>query len=676
MPAISVSGQQLPDSLRKALQQSDVDSIIYQTTIQIYNYYEELNRDSALFYADRSVLLSRKNNKKINEAYSLSRKAYQQINMGRYAEALHSLLAGFAISENAENNYYYWAVDPLMHESQNRLYALSCTHHIFGILMRETLNPEQQIVHFREAKRLAVEINNPARSLLGSLNLGRIYLDTHRLDSALFYENQGEAIIRSSGREKYLSTINLFKGLIYKEKGDTARALSCFYECIRSGIEQNNLDGLVRGYRELTHYHLSTKNKDSALYYAISQLDISKKLGAVSTIGHHIGIAYENLYLVYQAGNHPDSAYKYLALAKRTTDSINNSRIKSLAEFQKLTLSEQQRSQNIEKEKIAYQNKIRVYFLLSGIGVLLLLAIIFYRNNQQKQKAKLRIEEAYDHLKSTQQQLIQSEKMASLGELTAGIAHEIQNPLNFVNNFSEVSGEMIVEAAGSRQEAGENSPVVTELLTDIRQNLEKINHHGKRADSIVKSMLQHSHTGRGEKEPTDVNALADEYLRAAFHNQKANDASFYVDIQTSFDPAIGKINIIPQDIGRVLLNLYNNAFYTVGEKYKEGEKQKTESEIRRDAMHGVQGYQPQVSVSTIKKSNHVEITVKDNGNGIPQKIIDKVFQPFFTTKPTGQGTGLGLSLAYDIVKAHGGEINVASNEGRGTEFLIILNENS
>jgi signal transduction histidine kinase len=513
---------------------------------------------------------------------------------------------------------------------------------------------EQQILHFREAKRIAVEINNPARSLLGSLNLGRIYLEKGELDSALMYENEGEEIARKSGRQKYLSGVLLYKGTIYMNKGDTARALSFFYEGIRSGIAQNNLDGLVRGYRELTHYHTAKRNKDSSLYYALKQLDISKKMGAVSALGYHIGVAYENLYLVYQLRDQFDSAYKYLSLTQKTNDSMNQSRIESLAEFQKLTLNEQQRLQNAEKEKVAYQNKIRTAFLLSGIGVLLLLAIIFYRNNRQKHKAKIKIEQAYDNLKATQQQLIQSEKMASLGELTAGIAHEIQNPLNFVNNFSEVSNELLEEM--KNELAMGNGQSAMEIAGDVKQNLEKIIHHGKRADAIVKGMLQHSRTSSGQKEPIDINALADEYLRLAYHGLRAKDKSFNAKIETYFDASIGKINIIPQDIARVLVNLINNGFYAVSEK--------------KQQLNG--NYEPTVAVSTKKLNGKVEISVRDNGNGIPQKILDKIFQPFFTTKPTGQGTGLGLSLSYDIVKAHGGELEVASSEGKGTEFVIRL----
>ena len=259
-----------------------------------------------------------------------------------------------------------------------------------------------------------------------------------------------------------------------------------------------------------------------------------------------------------------------------------------------------------------------------------------------------------DELKSTQSQLIQSEKMASLGELTAGIAHEIQNPLNFVNNFSEVSAELVDEM-NTELDKG-NTEDAKLIALDLKQNLEKITHHGKRAGDIVKGMLQHSRSSSAVKEPTDINALADEYLRLAYHGLRAKDKNFNADFKTDFDKSIGKINVVPQDIGRVLLNLINNAFYAVNER------QKTDGE----------NYKPIVSIQTKKINNSVEITVTDNGKGIPASIKKKIFQPFFTTKPTGQGTGLGLSLSYDIVKAHGGEIRVETKQGEGSEFSIQL----
>jgi signal transduction histidine kinase len=272
----------------------------------------------------------------------------------------------------------------------------------------------------------------------------------------------------------------------------------------------------------------------------------------------------------------------------------------------------------------------------------------------QIQKQKQRAEEALLELQVTQKQLIQSEKMASLGELTAGIAHEIQNPLNFVNNFSEVSNELLIEMKEELEKG--NLEDVKEITKDVQQNLEKILHHGKRADAIVKGMLQHSRSSSGKKEPTDINALADEYLRLAYHGLRAKDKSFNAKMETVFDEMVGKINVIPQDMGRVILNLITNAFYAVEEKKKSG----------------LINYEPAVSVSTKKLGERIEITVKDNGPGIPEKVLDKIFQPFFTTKPTGQGTGLGLSLSYDIVKAHGGELKVETIENEGTTFIIQI----
>jgi len=312
------------------------------------------------------------------------------------------------------------------------------------------------------------------------------------------------------------------------------------------------------------------------------------------------------------------------------------------------------------------------YTLYSSAALLLLWTLYQYQKartiRKERDKARQKeleqakeIEKAYHELQTTQTQLIQSEKMASLGELTAGIAHEIQNPLNFVNNFSEVNKELIQELKEERnkEQGTRNEEREKEIINDIEANEGKINHHGKRADSIVKGMLQHSRTSSGQKELTDINALADEYLRLAFHGLRAKDKSFNAEIKTDLDNSIGRINIVPQDIGRVLLNLINNSFYAVSEK-------------AAILPTGQAGYEPLVTVRTKRLKDRIEISLEDNGNGISQKILDKIFQPFFTTKPTGQGTGLGLSLSYDIVKAHGGEIKVETKERDYTRFIITL----
>lgn len=309
----------------------------------------------------------------------------------------------------------------------------------------------------------------------------------------------------------------------------------------------------------------------------------------------------------------------------------------------------------LENERLAKEKEIERNQLIAQQKVQL---------EKEVEERTAELKQSLQELKSTQSQLIQSEKMASLGELTAGIAHEIQNPLNFVNNFSQLNTELIAEL--NQEMAAGNTQSAEEIANDIKSNSEKINHHGKRADAIVKGMLQHSRTSSGKKEPTDINALCDEYLRLAYHGLRAKDKSFNAKFETHLDPDLPKVNVVAQDIGRVILNLINNAFYAVNEKFKV-ESQKS------DLPAGQAGYEPMVTVSTSAQNGKIEIRVSDNGNGIPDSIKEKIFQPFFTTKPTGQGTGLGLSLSYDIItKGHGGEIKLMTGENPGTEFVILL----
>lgn len=372
-----------------------------------------------------------------------------------------------------------------------------------------------------------------------------------------------------------------------------------------------------------------------------------------------------------------DTYQAYIAGKNKLDSSINEKAI-MLKEAQ-LNYSHKEDSlkykENITNTQLK-QKKQQSYFFIAGIAALVLLSVFIWRNFNNQRKSNRLLAEANDqlseqreeitsqrdqladtvsNLKAAQQQLIQAEKMASLGELTAGIAHEIQNPLNFVNNFSEVSTELIGEL-NEELDKGDIEEAKA-IAADVKQNLEKINHHGKRADGIVKGMLEHSRASTGQKEPTDLNKLADEYLRLAYHGLRAKEKSFNAELITHFDENLPLVNVIAQDIGRVLLNLFNNAFYATQQK------KKTAGE----------GYKPEVFVTTSVKNNAVQIDVKDNGNGIPDSIKDKIMQPFFTTKPTGEGTGLGLSLSYDIiVKGHGGTINVDSRDGEGSAFTILL----
>ncbi len=667
LPILAESQSKNIDSLRIAFTNAPEGSIRFKAASNIYFYYQELNRDSALFYTEQQLLIARHKNNKIGEGLALAQQSYQLMGLGKYAEALRSLQQAFVIAENVRNEkeeqWNYWFTP---FNGNNRLLLLAYTHHMYAILMVNTENLEQQIVHFKIAYKIGKEVNYAPRIMLANLNLGVSYLDANKLDSALYYEKEAEQLALQTDdsdrriSKTYLGTVEMHLGDIYVALKNDSLSLRYYYKSLQTSTINNNNAALSRVCLRLSHYHLDKRNKDSALYYSLKNIGILKTLGQVTGKETSLGVGFENIYLSYKLNNQFDSAFKYMELALHTKDSLTKIRISNLVDFQKLTYSEKLRLQNLEKDKVVYQNKVRTYFLLAGIGVLLLLAIVFYRNNRQKQKAKIKIEQAYDNLKATQAQLIQSEKMASLGELTAGIAHEIQNPLNFVNNFSEVSNELIDEM-NTELNRGEIEEAKT-IAADIKQNLEKINHHGKRADAIVKGMLHHSQSSKGIKEPTDINALCDEYLRLSYHGLRAKDKTFNATTKTDFDDSIGNINIIPQDIGRVVLNLINNAFYAVNEKNLSAVS--TPTAVK---------YEPTVSLSTKKLNNKVEITIADNGNGIPQKVLEKIFQPFFTTKPTGQGTGLGLSLSYDIVtKGYGGELIVETKVGEGSVFIIQL----
>ncbi|MEO7121427.1 MAG: ATP-binding protein [Ginsengibacter sp.] len=453
-------------------------------------------------------------------------------------------------------------------------------------------------------------------------------------------------------------------GNVYLKQGQNETAKQYFDSAIIANIQENSLVELPDTYLSLADLYKSTGKIDSALFYAKKALEDDNKFGGFERVSH----AYNALYLLYKEQGNKDSSDTYLQLSKTLDDSLNKAEKEKIYAYQNIGFNEQVKIKDQENERTERENTIRTYLLLIGIGIFMLIAFLLYRNNRNRKKAnellqkrkteievqKKNVEDTLSELKATQQQLIQSEKMASLGQLTAGIAHEIQNPLNFVNNFSEVNKEMIAEMKEEINKG--NYDEVKIIANDIEANEEKINHHGKRADAIVKGMLQHSRSSTGAKEPTDINALADEYLRLSYHGLRAKDKDFNAIIKTDFDNSLAKINIVSQDVGRVLLNLYNNAFYAVTEKKK----------LLAD------NYQPTVEVKTRRRDNKLEIIVSDNGNGIPQNIIDKIFQPFFTTKPSGQGTGLGLSLSYDIIKAHGGQIKIETKEGEGSTFIIQL----
>ncbi len=642
------------DSLRQAFMNATTDSIRYMLSSILGGYYTEVNWDSALYYKEVALHLAKTNNKKLDEAAAQNNKGYTLMQLGRFPESYQCFQEALKLAGNPENEEKtWWSVDKenIIHSA--RLYFLAYIHNDFSHLLRTTGKTYEAIFHLMETKKIALQTGNQVIIGWVDKNIGKSYVLINKLDSALILEESAvKKLNRNEGR-KYLSDAYHIMGQIYLKQNNSKRAIQNFHQGIQSATEQKNFTYLTENYSSLTRlYTENEKNKDSSLYYARKNLAL-----LLSMESRDLGNAFQNLYRSYQLNGNIDSAYKYQGLALAANDSANQARIKSLLDFQNMSFDDQLRLKELEREKVIAENRIQMYAMLAGLAACLVIGLILFYSYRKKQEANKVLEHTLSNLKSTQFQLIQSEKMASLGELTAGIAHEIQNPLNFVNNFSEINKELTVELEDELSKG--NVDDIRSITKNIRENEEKISLHGKRADAIVKNMLQHSRSASGTKVPTDINALADEFLRLAYHGIRGKDGSFNATMQTDFDQSIGKIDVVPQDIGRVLLNLYNNAFYACAAHF-------------RDKASDI----PVISVSTKKAGNKIEIAVTDNGIGISRKIIDKIFQPFFTTKPTGQGTGLGLSLAYDIVKSHGGEIKVSSVEMKGSEFIVTLNTNA
>jgi len=607
---------------------SDTERVLLISTLAAILAY--VRPDSAIMYAQEGINLSRKIGFFKGEMYCKKSIGEAMWIVGEYSKANELLLEVLKYAKSI--NDVGWQVN---------------AYRILSANNRDQENYEEALTYAYKSIELAKSNKQlQVQELpLTYLEAGADFQEMNKSDSALYYLQRVN--LPSDANSGYTGFKFLMIGRTYAKMGNDALALKYYMSSINSLAGTNNYKDVAIAYNNIAKLYQGEDNIDSCIYYAKRGFDVAQN-------GTFKKGVFESSFLlseIYETNN-PRLSLSYFKKAMAAKDSMFN--LQKTTQFLNAQFNEQLRQQQEEADKISFRNKIRTYILLSALGIFLFIALLLYRNNRLKHKAKLEIEKAYKNLESTQAQLIQSEKMASLGELTAGIAHEIQNPLNFVNNFSEVNTELIDELEHEAEKG--NVDEVKIIAKDIKENSEKINHHGKRADAIVKGMLQHSQTSTGKKELTDFNKLADEFLRLSNQAIRAKDKSFNATLKTDFDESIGKINVIHQDIGRVLLNLYNNAFYTVSERNKQqGEN-----------------YEPTISVSTKKSGDKVLLTVKDNGNGIPQKIVDKIFQPFFTTKPTGQGTGLGLSLAYDVIKAHGGEIKVESKVGEGVEFIVQI----
>ncbi len=659
LPLLITAQQENPylNSLYRSLSNATSDSARIKIYSSLGFYYTLEDRDSANFYFEKALPIAVKLNLKFDQVSILAGMGVILMQQEKFSKSLEFYLKALHIAKDPSVEKTIWGLLPDKSPRHERMKAVARTYDLIGLLNAYTGNWEDninnQLKNYREAEKFAKAVGD--KGIIAALNfhMGIAYMNAGKFDSALLLIEKAQSVF-SDLKDPQMGRTMLYQGDTYKRMGNFDLAAHTILQGMALLNETNDYVHRGQGYILLSSVYAGLKKTDSALYYAKEGLKIYER--RKDPVGKRD--AYDLLASHFDQLGRTDSATAYLKLAKSLSDSLSVEERKNLLAFQDVVVEEQAKLEQLEKEKIQTKSKIRTYSLFAGLIILSLIGLFLYRNNKREKKAKTILEKTLIELKSTQSQLIQSEKMASLGELTAGIAHEIQNPLNFVNNFSEINKELAEELKVELTK--NNLQLATEIADDIKDNSEKINYHGKRADAIVKGMLQHSRNSSGQKELIDINTLCNEYLKLAFHGLRAKDKNFNAEIKTDLDNRIEKINLVPQDIGRVILNLINNAFYAASQPPEGGFKDP-------DYVHN-----PTVWVTTRKVGNKVLLSVKDNGPGIPQEILDKIFQPFFTTKPTGQGTGLGLSLAYDIVKAHGGELKVETKEGEGSDFIIQL----
>ena len=624
------------DSLLQCVYKSDTTKKRVDLAYQITSFNGILPQKEALKYYDKLLKYSQKVGDKPFEAIVMSEIAYYIAINGNTASALAMLTKALAIAKTSGNNQ-----------------AIGIVYANLGVSYPQNLEMKKK--YFQLGLKYSLLAKNDFFAASVYVSLYSVYVELKQKDSAQYYFYKGLKYSVDNQRDEAFSPM----AIMYVRGKSNApyyykKILKRPYVKVQSYLRAQIL-------MELAAYYKGRNMTDSTLYYAEQSKQLIKSEDYVTQRYHTYG-----LYQIYK-GINADSSNAYIEKNLIIRDSIFSSRNMEYAASMKFTEEQQAR-----ELALTYKNNLKLYILAGIVLIILIVLLLLWRNNRIQRKAfaalelqrreteiqKSVAEATLFELKQTQNQLIQSEKMASLGELTAGIAHEIQNPLNFVNNFSDVSIELIQELK-EEMEKGDIEEA-NAIANDISLNLEKIAHHGRRADGIVKGMLQHSRASSGQKEPIDINILADEYFRLAYHGLRAKDKSFNAELVTNFGESLPKVNIVPQDVGRVLLNLFTNAFYATNEKSKQSQ-----------FLDG--SYKPTVSIATQQKDGVIEITVKDNGTGIPDAIKDKILQPFFTTKPTGEGTGLGLSLSYDIVvKGHNGTIEINSNEGTGSEFIIKI----
>jgi len=627
------------DSLAKLLAVAKHDTSRVRLLARLGNAYTRIRPDSAFLLAQQGLQLAKELHFQAGEAASLSALGNAFSTTGNYPKALTAYLEALKISETT-------------HDLDAMSRALSNIANIYSYE-----GDERQSISFTlRVLATARKTQNMRRLGIATSNLGDSYEKLGILDSALFYTRQGYQIARKINNisQVGISLNNL--GNVYRKLHQTDSALFYYRQGIPLFRQTEDDDAWAETSIGLAQLFKSLGREDSSLYYARQSIALGQRGGFTARVLD----ASKFLTEYFKQAGRPDSAFRYQEVLIAAKDSLFSQ--EKIKEIQDLTFSERQREQDNQERDARYKANVRAYLLMAVVVFFIVLAFVFWRNNRRNEKAKKllqlqkeQIQNTLGELQTTQNQLIQSAKMASLGELTAGIAHEIQNPLNFVNNFADVNREMIAEL--KQELSAGNIGEAIAIADDIEQNEGKISHHGKRADFIVKGMLEHSRSGGGERQATDLNTLADEFLKLSYHGLRAKDKNFNAELQTTFDPGLPKVNVVQQEIGRVLINIFSNAFYAVKQRAKR---------VGPD-------FKPVVSLTTSVRNQAVLIKIRDNGDGIPDDIKAKIMQPFFTTKPAGEGTGLGLSLSYDIVvKGHGGSIEIDSEPDTYSEFTIIL----
>jgi two-component system, NtrC family, sensor kinase len=694
---ISEGQNRVIDSLKNVLLHQRPDTNKALTYARISEKYIGIGDTINIFlYVDSALTLSRKLSFTRIEASATENRGYGYLAIGKIDSAKQDFLTALEIRKKigdkrgiAQSYFsigdYYRTLDSLPEALEYFYHALDYkgagestfsggVRFILSEIYLNQGNDSEALVNARLASEIAKQTENYYIAANALEILGNIEFDQQQYERALqTYQEAIEILVQpglaqSNSGEIYIRIGNTYQmqGEIEFSKGNPeaglkkyGQALAMYDTTKKVFIERNS-----------GAYVIPLGIHIAKIYIHLKKYPESRKLleeffkQPQNTIYEtDLGDAYASLAALDSAEGNYKKAWQEYKMYILNRDSVfrvrNDKRFFAIRMQHEFNVREADaKALQAKKDEEHRESRNRQNLVMIALAILILailtIALIQMRNNKAKQKANKLLEDALTDLKATQTQLIQSEKLASLGELTAGIAHEIQNPLNFVNNFSDINRDMLLDLKDEMIKG--NMSEAEKIANDLIENEQKIMHHGRRADGIVKSMLLHTQSGTGKKELTDINLLADEWLRLAYHGLRAKDKTFNVLMITNYSETVDKININPQEIGRVLLNLYNNAFYAVNERSEEA----------------VNGYEPTVFVSTGKTENKVELRIRDNGNGIPPNLVSKIFQPFFTTKPTGQGTGLGLSLSYDIIKAHGGELKVESREGEGATFVVIL----